>query len=183
MSKSYGNFIALTENYLDMYSKLMRLNDEQIEIYFKLLTDVPLSEINQMVEAIKAGSNPMEFKKKLAWTVTAFYHQQSLADKAAREWQSMVQEKRVPNKVTEVTINPQDRDLLSICRTCLPRYSSSELKRLIKQGGITLLPINQKPTDIHQQVNFDQVKTIKIGKKQWFRIKKNKVINSSVKKA
>jgi len=70
MSKSYHNYIALTENPLDMYGKLMRLSDEQIIPYFAVLTDVADGEIDKMNQAMQAGENPMIFKKKLALTIT-----------------------------------------------------------------------------------------------------------------
>ncbi len=171
MSKSYGNFIALTEDYLHMYAKLMRLNDEQISIYFQLLTDIPLSEIDQMTKAMAAGTNPMEFKKKLAWTITATYHRPALADKAAKYWQNTVQDKQAPDNIITIDIRTDDHRLISICRSCLPQYSSSQLKRLIQQGGVTLLPSDQKPIDINHLVDLSQVKTIKIGKKHWFNLK------------
>ena len=75
MSKSYGNFVALTENPNDMYGKLMRIGDEMIINYFTVLTDVPMAEIEEMEKAMAAGENPMTFKKKLAFTITTMYHE------------------------------------------------------------------------------------------------------------
>jgi tyrosyl-tRNA synthetase len=36
MSKSFNNFVALTEPAIDMYAKLMRVADDQIIEYFQL---------------------------------------------------------------------------------------------------------------------------------------------------
>ena len=63
MSKSYNNYVALTENPIDMYGKLMRIADNMIIEYFLLLTDVHTSEIAKMDKAMRAGKNPMTFKK------------------------------------------------------------------------------------------------------------------------
>ena len=85
MSKSYGNYVALTENSIDMYGKLMRISDEMIVDYFTVLTDVPMVEIEKMQKAMKAGENPMTFKKKLAFTITKMYHDGEEAKKTIKD--------------------------------------------------------------------------------------------------
>jgi tyrosyl-tRNA synthetase len=45
MSKSLGNYVALSEDALTMYSKLEKTADSQIEQYFELLTNLPLNSL------------------------------------------------------------------------------------------------------------------------------------------
>ena len=173
MSKSYGNFIALTENHLDMYGKLMRLSDDQITEYFTLLTDTPLKEIKQMDQAVKAGANPMEFKKKLAFTITQMYHNQKLAQEAAEHFEKTVQQKQAPKTLIEVEVKDNQR-LLDICRVCANDLSSAEIKRLIKQKGVTLYPQEIRPDDINFKVNLSLNHTLRIGKRRWYRLVKKR---------
>ncbi len=84
MSKSFGNFIALMDEPNDMYGKLMSVADEVILEYFTVLTDVPESEIEAMRAAMDECTNPIEFKKKLALTITTMYHSEPLAVAAAK---------------------------------------------------------------------------------------------------
>ncbi len=169
MSKSYGNYIALTENHIDMYGKLMRLDDSQIVDYFTLLTDVPMLEIKKMAETIKDGANPMEFKKRLAFEITKMYHDDQKANQAAEVFERTIQQKQAPKELIEVQVENHSR-LIDVCKLCVDDLSSSELKRLIKQSGVTLFPTEEKPTDINFKLNLDKVDTIRIGKRKWFRL-------------
>jgi tyrosyl-tRNA synthetase len=63
MSKSLGNYVGIMEPPLDMYSKLLSLSDGQMRDYFILCTDVPLSEIEELMEQAASGAvNPKEIK-------------------------------------------------------------------------------------------------------------------------
>ena len=188
MSKSYGNYIALTENHIDMYGKLMKLSDDQIIEYFTLLTDVPLKEIDAMEQALAEGTNPMELKKKLAFEITKMYHDERLAQEAAEHFQITIQQKQAPKKLIEVKISNQitvqDKStnsitakLIDVCRVCADDLSSAELKRLIKQGGVTLMNhqegVEERPTDINYLVDLNKFDTLRIGKRRWYRLVKN----------
>ena len=140
MSKSYGNFIALTEPANDMYGKLMSVADPEIITYFTVLTDVPKAEIAQMQTALPAGENPMSFKKRLALEITKLYHSPELAAMAQEHFEKTVQQKAVPDELPEVMIDHERLPLIDICKLCLPDESAGELKRLIKQGGVALQP-------------------------------------------
>src|SRR5690348_2343373 len=63
MSKSYGNYVGLTDAPDDMFGKIMSASDTLMIRYYQLLTDIDAAE----VAAIKSGAiHPMEAKKKLA---------------------------------------------------------------------------------------------------------------------
>lgn len=70
MSKTSGNTIPLTDSAEDMYTKLMSVNDELVVTYMKLLTNISLSEIDQMQKDVEIGGlQPIDFKKELAFNV------------------------------------------------------------------------------------------------------------------
>ncbi len=46
MSKSLGNYVALSENPLAMYSKLEKVQDNLLNQYFELLTNLPLDQLH-----------------------------------------------------------------------------------------------------------------------------------------
>jgi tyrosyl-tRNA synthetase len=47
MSKSYGNYIGITEPPQEMFGKVMSISDELMWRYYELLTDVSIAEIEQ----------------------------------------------------------------------------------------------------------------------------------------
>ncbi len=47
MSKSYGNYIGITEAPQEMFGKVMSISDELMWRYYELLTDVSVREIEQ----------------------------------------------------------------------------------------------------------------------------------------
>jgi len=172
MSKSYDNFIALTEEPNDMYGKVMSIADEMMIEYFKLLTDLALSEIEDMEAAFGKGENPMPFKKKLAHEITRMYHSKALADNAAQHFQDTVQDRHVPKDIPMVTLSGDEKTILDVLKACPTEMSTSELKRLLEQGGVELFPSGKKPSSSDEEIALDEVETIRVGKRRYFRLEK-----------
>lgn len=170
MSKSYNNYIALTENANDMYGKLMSISDDLILEYFTLLTDTPLSKITEMKQAMAAGENPMTCKKQLAETITRMFHDSAAATAAAAHFVKMVQHKQVPDDAPTITITKSKLELGDLLRMCLPEESNSNVRRLAEQKAVMLIPSGIQPTDTHEVIDFGKVDVIKVGKRRYFKI-------------
>lgn len=170
MSKSYGNFVALTEAPRDMYGKLMSIADDQIVEYFTLLTDTKSEEIAAIKQAISAGDNPMSFKKKLAFTITEMYHSKNAAQEAQEYFEKTVQEKSIPSDLPITKLSSAKVAVLELLQTCLPEESKSELRRLVEQGAVTLLPQETKLTDPLAEVILESGVILKVGKRRYFRL-------------
>lgn len=178
MSKSYGNFIALTENPIDMYGKLMKITDEMIIEYFTVLTDVSNSEIEEMKQAMDRGVNPMEFKKRLAYTITEMYHSPKEAESAQNHFSATVQQNQIPENIPTIVVQPQT-GLINILRQAFPEESISQLKRLINQQAVELIVTgaetgdsrNSKPTDPNTIVDATQTPIIRLGKRRYVTLK------------
>jgi len=177
MSKSYHNFVALTENPQDMYGKLMSTSDDQIIPYFETLTDVPSSEIADMQKQMQASQNPMEFKKLLALTITSQYHSLAIASTAQDHFESTVQNSQLPSDIPTVQVATQT-PILEVLKTCAPDLSSNQLRRLMAEGAVELFPSHLKPTDINQPIDLSQVTTVRVGKRRYFNLfDKNRQLN------
>lgn len=172
MSKSFNNFVALTDPAVDVYGKLMRVPDEQIVEYFTLLTDVPESEITHIAQAIARGENPMTFKKQLALTITTQLHNADAAEKAAVFFQTAIQDKAAPTELPECKVTETNPTVLSILKLGCPELSNTDLRRLVEQGSVTLFigEATTKPTNALDTITMDQPITIKVGKKRWFKV-------------
>lgn len=171
MSKSYGNFVALTASAQEMYGKLMSANDDMIVPYLEVLTDMPLSEIKKIKEGLAAGENPIEAKKIMAAEITGTYHSQAEVAAAAEFFQKTVQNKEIPSNLPVIKIKNKQMTVLELARACDPTKSSAELKRLITQGGLENMASGEKLTEANEKVDLDNEPVIKMGKRGYYQIK------------
>src|SRR5918912_71224 len=82
MSKSKGNYIALTDPPNDMFAKLLSISDTLMWRYFELLSFRPASEIERFKAEISRGRNPKDVKVALAKEITTRFHSTAAADAA-----------------------------------------------------------------------------------------------------
>ncbi len=175
MSKTYNNYISLTDNPQDVYGKTMRLQDELIIDWFKLLTDLPMEEIDEMEKKIKKGQlNPMEAKKRLAFILTSWLHNEKEAREAQLYFEDVYQKKQLPQTIKEVTFKKGKYPLLALLKQLPTSLSSRKLKQLILQGGVKL---NQKvvnnPTKTIELKKGEKI-TVQIGKHLFLNLKGTK---------
>lgn len=137
MSKSYGNAIGLTDAPNDMFGKAMSVADEVMGDWFRLLTSVPLDE----VETLLAG-HPREAKARLAEEITTFFHSPEAAHAAREAFDAQFRDKQLPDDIPEHAFPASGRDaglpLANLLRELGLCQSTSEARRNIEQGGVRL---------------------------------------------
>jgi tyrosyl-tRNA synthetase len=105
MSKSYGNYIGISEQPQEIYGKVMSISDELMWRYYELLTDVSSKEIEQMKADAAAGrQHPMELKKALARRIVQDFHGEQAAKQADENWARQFQKDQVPENIENQTI-------------------------------------------------------------------------------
>ena len=174
MSKSFNNYVALTDEPREMFGKLMSIKDELIIKYFEALTDEQTAEIEIMKKAMENGENPMIFKKKLALVITADLHNEELARDAAEFFSRTVQNDEIPDEsafgtVTIKTIVKNDGSLGKSVEMN-PALSSTELSRRIEQGAAKLLPNMKKIESREEFLNLTDGTKVKLGKRDWYKV-------------
>lgn len=169
MSKSFQNYVGLTENPIDMYGKLMRIADSLIIEYFVLLTNIHESEIQKMDKAMRAGENPMTFKKLLAFTITEQYHSPADAEKAQKHFEATIQNKTLSSEARTIQKSELSGKKLFEVVSFITGESNSWARRTIEQGGVALLPENTKITDPNEVLS-ETAAGLRIGKKTTIRI-------------
>lgn len=168
MGKSLKNFIPIMDSPTDMYGKIMSVVDEVVWEYFELVTRVPIEEIDGMKKAVRDGDNPMKYKKALAKNVTEFYHGQKLAQEAEKNFETTVQNKEVAQEDILVVKATDGITLLEFLKMAVgERYSSSDIKRTVEQGGVEVN--GKKVTDFNARVDTNPKTIIKFGKREFFR--------------
>jgi len=140
MSKSMGNYIALTEKPVEMYGKVMSIPDKLIKKYFKLLTELDKKQIEGNLEL-----GPRNAKAALAREIVSFYHNKEEAQKAEEEFEKVFKEKKAPAdmperkvKIKSVKIDAGSRYIADLLFQFGLVSSKSEARRLIEQKGVKL---------------------------------------------
>ena len=180
MSKSQGNYIAVTDTPTDMFGKVMRIPDELMRMYFELVTDVADDEIKVLTDP--SGGNPRDSKETLAKTIVTRFHSVEAADAAAAEFRRVyggggglpddIPEFQVDAESKAITDDGSKGDLFDITRVvvdCGFASSASEARRLISQRGIRL---NEDVIlDARQGVEIKTGDVLRRGKRRCVRLR------------
>ena len=106
MSKSYGNYIGISEAPEQMYGKAMSISDALMWRYYELLTDVSVQEIERMKADVAAGkAHPMQLKKDLARRIVQDFHSAEAAKAAGENWARMFQKDETPENLEHVSVS------------------------------------------------------------------------------
>ena len=143
MSKSLGNYIALSDPPNEMFGKTMSLPDSAIVTYVETLTDISDAEVKEMRASLEEGLvNPMELKKLLARELVSHFHDLKAAVAAAEYFERIVQRKETPGDSPRFTRPVPSSDgklrLGHILVETELAESVSEAKRLIKQNAVRI---------------------------------------------
>jgi len=106
MSKSYGNYIGINEPPQEIYGKVMSISDDLMWRYYELLTDVSISQIEQMkADAASGKEHPMEVKKALARRIVQDFHGDQASKDADANWAKQFQKGGIPENLTVVPVS------------------------------------------------------------------------------
>ena len=168
MSKSYDNYIAFNDSPNDMYGKVLSINDDLIFKYFKLVLSITQKEIEDFKMLLKTEKTSYrDLKRKLARDIVYKFYNDKMASSAENNFDKIFVKKAVPENIPEFSID--DTFKLVDCIVDSGSLSSkSEVRRLIKQGGIRV--DDEQIKDIHFILNKSKHKIIKIGKRKFLKI-------------
>jgi len=173
MSKSYDNYIGITEGANDMYGKVLSIPDDLIYSWFELVTDIPVDELPKLKK--RAEKDPRDTKHKLALTITRMYHGEKAAKEAREHFEQTVINKEIPDDAPVYEYESGEKvRLLDIISDTGFTESNGQTKRLMKQGGISI--DDEKITDKGYEIAFDENTefTLKVGKRNFAIVKSKK---------
>ena len=161
MSKSLGNYVALTDEPAQMFGKLMSISDELMARYYLLL----------LSRNLPAHEHPLEAKKQLATEIVTTYYSREVAQKVRDEWTARFSEKRLADAELP-TFNTQSGELVSLVVKAFAvfgiRKSRAEASRLIKQGSVQLN--GEKLRDPTKEIALSQRQILRLDKTHAVRI-------------
>ena len=137
MSKSKGNYIAITEPANDMFAKLLSISDTLMWKYFTLLSFRPQAELAKLKSEVESGRNPKEAKLLLAHEITARFHNAAAADAAERDFNNRAQG-GVPDEIRELSVAGAPLGIAALLKQAGLAPSNSEANRLIDGNGVRI---------------------------------------------
>lgn len=144
MSKSYGNYVGLTDAPNDMFGKVMSIPDEMMTKYFRLASTLPVGEIDKIEEGLANGTlHPNKVKRALARNIVAAYHSDAEAQEAEEAFDRQFKQHEIPEDVPEFAadLTPNDEGKVYVAKILADAglcKSAGEARRMIDQGGVKI---------------------------------------------
>ncbi len=169
MSKSYDNYIGISEDPKDIYGKTLSIPDSLIYTYFELATTIPSDELSKIKKQLDDPDvNPRNIKRKLARTLVSLYYGVSEAKFAEEEFDRVFIKKEVPDEINEFRINEKKIGILDLIIKVNFASSRGEAKRLVTQGGVTIDGI--KTNKIDSEIILKDGIILKVGKRRFVKL-------------
>ena len=169
MSKSYGNYIGITEAPQEMFGKVMSISDELMWRYYELLTDLTTREIDALKEAVAKGdAHPMKLKQDLGKHIVADFHGFDAAEQAAQGWSRMFQKDEVPEDLPLVSVKP-DEVAAPNAAISADGVVQVKLDKLLARTGLAtsvsdgVRKVKQNAVKLDGELKTELVATVKLG--------------------
>ena len=161
MSKSLGNYVGVTEAPEEMFGKLMSIPDEAMAEYYRLLLGAELPE-----------APPNEAKRELGRRIVDRFHGEGAGTGAEDHFNRVIRDHQAPADIPRWDIQSAAADESDAI--LLPRLigsgfelSSSEARRLIKQGGVKLDGETVAPGTLELPRKALEGKVLQVGKRRF----------------
>jgi len=138
MSKSLGNYIAVTDEANDMFGKVLSISDDLMWRYYELLSSKSLNEISALQAGVSDGSlHPMDIKKALASEMVERFHGEGEGEKAKGEFERVFSQKNIPTDLKEYKLEA-NIGIIKALVDCALVPSSSQGRRDLKAGAVKI---------------------------------------------
>ncbi|MGQ9798688.1 MAG: tyrosine--tRNA ligase [Ignavibacterium sp.] len=181
MSKSYDNYIGISDPPEQIFGRTMSIPDTLIYLYFELATNVSNERLKEIKAALEDGkTNPRDLKRELARTIVTMYYDEAAAIKAQEEFDKIFIKKEIPDDIEEFIIE-ENKEINILDLLLLVNFASSkgEAKRLVQQGGVSI--DGEKVSDVHQNIKIKSGMILKVGKRKFLKLikrKENKIVST-----
>jgi tyrosyl-tRNA synthetase len=165
MSKSADNYVAIAEDPVTAFGKLMSIPDHLIEPYYRLVTVVPAAEIDGIVSAMDTGAtNPRDAKASLAYAIVADLHGPDAAEAARAEFERVFRGGALPGEIAEALVD-LPATMVSILVTTGMASSNNEARRLVEQGGVRLN--NTVIESASELISLSEPTVLRVGRRRF----------------
>lgn len=177
MSKSYGNYVGLTDEPADMFGKIMSIPDELMPKYYRLATALPVAEVDEIEAGLAAGElDPNQSKRRLAREIIKIYHDEQAAADAEEQFDRVFKAHGVPEDIEVFDIALEDDPekggvyLPKLLADLKLVASGGEGRRMIDQGGVKVNGEVVAKGAYHMPASELTGATLQVGKRKWARL-------------
>jgi len=160
MSKSYDNYIGISEPPKEIFGKIMSISDQLMLKYYELLTEENLEEVKRMP--------PRQAKAELAKKIVQRYYDETEARRTDDEFVTVFVTGGLPREIKEVRISQKKIWVVDLLVKSGLATSKNEAKRLISQGSVKINQRRIKYTDM--DLVIDKKYIVQVGKRKFRRI-------------
>ena len=176
MSKSYGNYIGLTDEPADMFGKVMSIPDELMVKYHRLASTLPVDAIDEIERGLASDElHPNKVKRALARNIVAAYHDEAAAHAAEEQFDRVFKQHAMPDDIPEfkADLTPNDDGTIYVAKLLADAglaASAGEARRHIDGGGVKVNgePLPAKSYNVDPSMLAGAV--IQVGKRKFARL-------------
>jgi tyrosyl-tRNA synthetase len=170
MSKSYDNYIGISDEPSQIFGRTLSIPDNLIYQYFELATNVSNQKLAEIKSQLTDGSsNPRDIKRELARTIVTMYHNQEAAEIAQQEFDNIFINKGLPDEIEEFNIgDKKDINILDLIILVNFAPSKGEARRLLTQGGVSI--DGEKISDVQSSISVKTGMILKVGKRKFIKL-------------
>ena len=176
MSKSYGNYVGLTDEPADMFGKVMSIPDELMPRYYRLASTLSVDEVDEIERGLANNElHPNKVKRALARNIVTLYHDEAAAAAAEEQFDRVFKQHEAPEDIPEFAadLTPNDDGkvyLAKLLHDAGMAPSIGEARRLIDGGGVKINGESVAP----KQYNVDPAElagaTLQVGKRKFVKL-------------
>lgn len=177
MSKSYGNYVGLTDEPADMFGKIMSIPDELMPKYYRLATALPVAEVDEIEAGLAAGElDPNQSKRRLAREIIKIYHDEQAAADAEEQFDRVFKAHGVPEDIEVFDIALEEDPekggvyLPKLLADLKLVASGGEGRRMIDQGGVKVNGEVVAKGTYHMPASELASATLQVGKRKWAKL-------------
>jgi len=168
MSKSLGNYIAITDAPNEIFAKVLSISDELMWRYYELLSNLSLKEISVLRSGVEDGSiHPKLVKEKLALEITERFYNKEAAEAAKEAFYKQFKANLIPDEIPEYELE----NGVWICKALVDAKiepSTSQARRDIKQNAVSI--DQKKISDEKMNLSAGEY-VLQVGKRKFARVK------------
>ena len=173
MSKSYNNYIGISEPPAEIFGKTLSIPDTLIYNYYELATDISNEELKEIRQQLNDPQvNPRNLKRRLAKMLVKMYHDEQAAIQAEEEFDKIFIKKEIPDDIPELKFDDKINEIgiLDLIVKVNFAPSKGEARRLVLQGGVSV--DGEKIEDVASIIKLKNESILKVGKRKFIKIKK-----------
>ncbi|HEY0673615.1 MAG TPA: tyrosine--tRNA ligase [Longimicrobiales bacterium] len=174
MSKSYNNYIGLTDSPDDMFGKTMSIPDALLPEWYELASLQTGARLDALLRGVR--ESPYQAKRELGRIIVRTYHGEAAAASAEAHFDRLFKEKALPDEIPEVRLaatdprlkpTPDGIWLAGLLVASGLATSNSEAARLIEQGAIA---VDETRVDDRAAYVPARATVLRRGKRQFVRV-------------